>query len=159
MRSFDSATLGVGIDESVVLTLSGPQLRLIHQEITKKPTGKFSTRAIGITKVLAALSGLPQVDKKPDCEEPAIKKTRKKRVRKLMILPARTKDVKIFKKDGTKRAALIDLLRQPEGTCYEQIERATGWSTKYARDNVWFVNRLFGYGIAEGPAEGEFKII
>jgi hypothetical protein len=167
MPAFESATLGMTIDESSLETLTGPQLRLVHQEITKNPTGKFASRAVGIERVRKALAGLQAGEPNPDpdgiCSAGGLaidlgykaKKPRKPRQRKLMDLAPRTADCKSVKAMGSKRAKLMALFAAKGFTNYAEIKEATGWDVKYARDNVWFLNRLFGVGIKEQP-EGTF---
>lgn len=56
-------------------------------------------------------------------------------------------------KPGTKRAAVVELLRSDKGATFEQIQQATGWDDRTAYEGIRLIHGYLGYGIRE-TAEG-----
>lgn len=50
-------------------------------------------------------------------------------------------------KTGSKRAAIIDMLRKPAGTTVEEIAAATGWSRAVASSALWVDVKGGGWGV------------
>jgi hypothetical protein len=51
-------------------------------------------------------------------------------------------------KAGTKKALILDLLRTPNGTTFEDIAAATGWSRSVASSAVYGDVKATGHGVA-----------
>lgn len=62
----------------------------------------------------------------------------------ILFLPA---DAQKEPRDGTKRAAIIDLLRKPAGTSVEEIAAATGWSRAVASSALYVDVKGSGWGV------------
>lgn len=73
----------------------------------------------------------PKTDRKPgaDC---------------ILFIPA---DAQKEPKAGTKRAAIIDLLRKPAGTSVEEIAAATGWNRSVAQSALYVDVKGSGWGV------------
>ena len=62
----------------------------------------------------------------------------------ILFVPA---DAQKEPKAGTKRAAIMDLLRKPKGTSVEEIAAATGWSRAVAGSALYVDVKGAGYGV------------
>lgn len=76
--------------------------------------------------------------------EPKLAPARKLGLDCIMFLPM---DTQKRPKAGTKRAAIIDLLRKPAGTSVEEIAAATGWSRAVAGSALYVDVRGSGWGV------------
>lgn len=60
-------------------------------------------------------------------------------------------------KGGSKRAAIIDMLRKPAGTTVEEIAAATGWSRAVASSALWVDVKGGGFGVER--REGRLHLV
>jgi hypothetical protein len=74
----------------------------------------------------------------------APKNTRKLGADVILFLPA---DSQKEPKAGTKRAAIIDLLRAPKGATVDDIAAATGWSRSVAQSALYVDVKGGGFGV------------
>jgi Protein of unknown function (DUF3489) len=75
---------------------------------------------------------------------PASKTDRKPGADVILFLPA---DSQKEPKAGTKRAAIIDLLRAPKGATVDDIAAATGWSRSVAQSALYVDVKGSGWGV------------
>ena len=98
--------------------------------------------------VLRAILELPMPtmpDKAPKAKpEPEPAPARKLGLDCILFFPA---DAQKEPKAGTKRAAIIDLLRKPKGTSVEEIAAATGWSRAVAGSALYVDVKGSGWGV------------
>lgn len=82
-------------------------------------------------KPAKAAKAAPKTDRKPgaDC---------------ILFIPM---DAQKEPKAGTKRAAIIDLLRKPAGTSVEEIAAATGWNRSVAQSALYVDVKGSGWGV------------
>ncbi|NTT87752.1 DUF3489 domain-containing protein [Tabrizicola fusiformis] len=62
----------------------------------------------------------------------------------ILFLPA---DAQKEPRPGTKRAAIIDMLRKPAGTTVEEIAAVTGWSRAVAQSGLYVDVKGSGWGV------------
>ncbi len=93
--------------------------------------------------VPAPVAKLAKADK-PAKATPAPKTTRKPGADCILFVPAESQKEA---KAGSKRAAIIDLLRAPAGTTVEDIAAATGWSRAVAGSALYVDVKGSGWGV------------
>jgi hypothetical protein len=86
----------------------------------------------------------PAKGKPAKADAPAAKATRKPGMDMILFLPA---DAQKEPRPGTKRAAILDMLRKPAGTTVEEIAAATGWSRAVAQSGLYVDVKGSGWGV------------
>lgn len=99
----------------------------------------FELIADGVEAKAAPKSKTPQAK-----AAPASKTNRKPGADCILFIPA---DAQKEPKAGTKRAAIIDLLRKPAGTSVEEIAAATGWNRSVAQSALYVDVKGSGWGV------------
>lgn len=86
----------------------------------------------------------PAKGKPAKAAKDAPKTSRKPGVDCILFIPL---DAQKEPKAGSKRAAIIDMLRKPAGTTVEEIAAATGWSRAVASSALWVDVKGGGWGV------------
>lgn len=86
----------------------------------------------------------PAKGKPAKADKAAPKTSRKPGADVILFLPA---DAQKEPRPGTKRAAIIDMLRKPAGTTVEEIAAATGWSRAVAQSGLYVDVKGSGFGV------------
>lgn len=95
------------------------------------------------TKKITAVSK-PTKGKPAKAAKDAPKTSRKPGADCILLLPL---DAQKEPKAGSKRAAIIDMLRKPAGTTVEEIAAATGWSRAVASSALYVDVKGSGWGV------------
>jgi hypothetical protein len=117
---------------------------------------KFRDKETAVRRVLEVLSGKQEGEKpKLRAKRGEGKRTKAKKEkaekaegdnrRKLFNLKPASKLKSI--RPGTKRAKIVELLT--EGATFEEVQKATGWDNRTAREGIILLNKHVGYGIKE----------
>ena len=108
---------------ALLKTILGKPLPALTAPKTKQKSGKG--------KPAKAVTPAPKPSRKPgaDC---------------ILFIPL---DAQKEPRPGTKRAAIIDMLRKPAGTTVEEIAAATGWSRAVASSALWVDVKGGGFGV------------
>lgn len=61
-------------------------------------------------------------------------------------------------REGTNRAKAIQLLSRKNGATVAEVEKATGWNTKQAREGIRILHSRLGYGIKEDD-KGHVRLV
>lgn len=86
----------------------------------------------------------PAKGKPAKATAPAPKTSRKPGADVILFLPA---DAQKEPRPGTKRAAILDMLRKPTGTTVEEIAAVTGWSRAVAQSGLYVDVKGSGWGV------------
>jgi hypothetical protein len=86
----------------------------------------------------------PAKGKPAKAPQDAPKASRKPGANCILFIPL---DAQKEPKAGSKRAAIIDMLRKPAGTTVEEIAAATGWNRAVASSALWVDVKGSGWGV------------
>jgi hypothetical protein len=114
-----------------------------------KPVKKFTDRSSGVTRIWKAVQRLsPQPA--PQTARVAPKRAKGKQAPEV-------KEEAPTTRDGSKKAAVLELLRRPEGATLEEIMTATNWQAHTVRS---FISHALGkkMGLAVESVRGEDKV-
>jgi hypothetical protein len=114
-----------------------------------KPVKKFTDRSSGVTRIWKAVQRLsPQPA--PRAARVAPKRSKADKA------PEATQEAPTTR-DGSKKAAVLELLRRPEGATLEEIMTATNWQAHTVRG---FISHALGkkMGLAVESTRGEDKV-
>lgn len=147
--------------------VSTADLLAFYNERTGKNTTKFASRAKGQTQVwtlieaevaaeLAALEAAKTAPAAETTKAPAEKKTRKSRGFRFKFCKRDTiKEVK----EGSKRFALLQLLKQEGGATFEECMAETGWNRKDCYEGIRLLHYYSGYGLNMDETTGKIWIV
>ena len=97
-----------------------------------------------LSQPLPALTAQKAAQKPAKAAAPAAKTSRKPGADCILFIPL---DAQKEPKAGSKRAAIIDMLRKPAGTTVEEIAALTGWSRAVASSALWVDVKGSGWGV------------
>lgn len=147
--------------------VSTADLLAFYNERTGKNTTKFASRAKGQmqvwalieAEVAAELAAIEAAKVAPAASEeaaPAEKKARKARGFRFKFCKRDTiKEVK----EGSKRFALLQLLKQEGGATFEECMAETGWNRKDCYEGIRLLHYYVGYGLNMDETTGKIWIV
>lgn len=142
-------------------------LLAFYNERTGKNTTKFASRAKGLAQVWALIEGevaaeiaaakAAEAQKAGEAEEaPTEKKTRKSRGFRFKFCKRDT--IKTVK-EGSKRYALLQLLKREGGATFEECMAETGWNRKDCYEGIRLLHYYVGYGLNMDETTGKIWIV
>ncbi|UAW07576.1 hypothetical protein AIIMSPlu_014 [Pseudomonas phage AIIMS-Plu-RaNi] len=147
--------------------VSTADLLAFYNERTGKNTTKFASRAKGQmqvwalieAEVAAELAAIEAAKAAPAASEetaPVEKKARKSRGFRFKFCKRDTiKEVK----EGSKRFALLQLLKQEGGATFEECMAETGWNRKDCYEGIRLLHYYVGYGLNMDETTGKIWIV
>ena len=157
--------------EAHLSEVSTADLLAFYNERTGKNTTKFASRAKGQAQVwtlieaevtaeleqcLAELEAEMAAGAVETTEAPAEKKARKTRGFRFKFCKRDTiKEVK----QGSKRFALMQLLKQEGGATFEECMAETGWNRKDCYEGIRLLHYYVGYGLNMDETTGKIWIV
>lgn len=147
--------------------VSTADLLAFYNERTGKNTTKFASRAKGKmqvwalieAEVAAELAAIEAAKAAPAASEeaaPVEKKARKSRGFRFKFSKRDTiKEVK----EGSKRFALLQLLKQEGGATFEECMAETGWNRKDCYEGIRLLHYYVGYGLNMDETTGKIWIV
>lgn len=147
--------------------VSAADLLAFYNERTGKNTTKFASRAKGQMQVwalieaevaaeLAAIEAAKVAPAAPEETAPVEKKARKSRGFRFKFCKRDTiKEVK----EGSKRFALLQLLKQEGGATFEECMAETGWNRKDCYEGIRLLHYYVGYGLNMDETTGKIWIV
>ena len=151
--------------------VSTADLLAFYNERTGKNTTKFASRAKGMTQVwaltkdevtaeleqcLAELEAETTTKAAQTAEAPAEKKTHKSRGFRFKFCKRDT--IKTVK-EGSKRYALLQLLKREGGATFEECMAETGWNRKDCYEGIRLLHYYVGYGLNMDETTGKIWIV
>lgn len=151
--------------------VSTADLLAFYNERTGKNTTKFASRAKGMAQVwalikdevtaeleqcLAELEAETTTKAAETTEAPAEKKTRKSRGFRFKFCKRDT--IKTVK-EGSKRYALLQLLKREGGATFEECMAETGWNRKDCYEGIRLLHYYVGYGLNMDETTGKIWIV
>lgn len=151
--------------------VSTADLLAFYNERTGKNTTKFASRAKGMAQVwalvkdevnaeleqcLAELEAEVTAEAAETAEAPAEKKTRKSRGFRFKFCKHDT--IKTVK-EGSKRYALLQLLKREGGATFEECMAETGWNRKNCYEGIRLLHYYVGYGLNMDETTGKIWIV
>lgn len=151
--------------------VSTADLLAFYNERTGKNTTKFASRAKGMAQVwalikdevaaeleqcLAELEAEVTAEAAEAAEAPAEKKTRKSRGFRFKFCKYDT--IKTVK-EGSKRYALLQLLKREGGATFEECMAETGWNRKNCYEGIRLLHYYVGYGLNMDETTGKIWIV
>ena len=143
--------------------VSTADLLAFYNERTGKNTTKFASRAKGQMQVWALIEAEVTAElaakAAPAASEetaPVEKKARKSRGFRFKFCKRDTiKEVK----EGSKRYALLQLLKQEGGATFEECMAETGWNRKDCYEGIRLLHYYVGYGLNMDETTGKIWIV
>ncbi len=149
-------------DRAAVSKMSGPELVATYTQLTGKPVARFASRADGVRRVLHALDLRQEPAEQPAppaaAAEPATapaaptkaekpRKAAKPRERRALAL-AGSADGKAAR-PGSKRAALVEALRSPDGISADEAMKRFKWTRRDVMDALRLAAKKNGVAVQE----------
>jgi len=151
-------------DRREVEAMTGPELVAYYNQITGGCVKRFSSRAAGVQRVLAALERAraeEEIAPPEPCEPtPDSREVGQPRKRGRSGAGARRYEPEGELRPpraGSKRAQLLERLSSAEGMSWDEMEEEFGWSPRDCMDALRLLARQNGYGVMEG-AEGRWRV-
>lgn len=144
--------------------VSTADLLAFYNERTGKNTTKFASRAKGQmqvwalieAEVAAELAAIEAAKAASEEAAPVEKKARKSRGFRFKFCKRDTiKEVK----EGSKRFALLQLLKQEGGATFEECMAETGWNRKDCYEGIRLLYYYVGYGLNMDETTGKIWIV
>lgn len=147
--------------------VSTAELLAFYNERTGKNTTKFASRAKGQAQVWAIIEAevadelvaIEAAKAAPAASEeaaPVEKKARKSRGFRFKFCKRDT--IKTVK-EGSKRYALLQLLKQEGGATFEECMAETGWNRKDCYEGIRLLHYYVGYGLNMDETTGKIWIV
>ena len=149
-------TMSAGeLTPSGVESLTGPTLAAVYNELTGKTIKKFRDRATGISRVKPEVELAIKRIEESSNPSPRPTRTGKGRRKLFSIDPSETQR---RHREGTKRGALIAMLRDGNGRTFEQVMDHFGWDRNLAYEHIWTVGTYVGWGVREDEETGYIRL-
>lgn len=136
------------VDAHNIRGLSLTSLAALYRELTGKTTKKFRDRETALKRVTPVVE-----DKIRRAVAPRPKRTS---TRALLNIPPKSEIARY--RPGTKRAALINWLREDGGASLGQVKERFGWKTHLARCHLWSIGKYVGFGVREDAETGIIRL-